>query len=242
MRALIFWLIKNGVRLLCITQNDEDTKMAKTALGIPPEMVTQTFGSGVNLALYNSKPRQPKSNLTFAYIGRFIEAKGILDYVKLASTFTGKAKFRAVGTIDHGNMSSLSLANLDQMFKESGIIYNGPSSNIWKELEDIDVLIFPSVYGEGLPKVILEAIAARVLVVAYEGTGIVSLLSNDQDALLCEVTDLMCMQSKIAKLIENPETVSEMTKSFDKLFPKIDIQHIERVYLSFIDVGYSSDI
>jgi len=42
-------------------------------------------------------------------------------------------------------------------------------------------------------------------------------------------------------LIENPETVFEMTNNFDELFPIIDIKNIESVYLSFINTDYSSD-
>ena len=67
-----------------------------------------------------------------------------------------------------------------------------------------DLVVLPSLYGEGCPTSLLEALGLKVPVVAYDIDGISEIISHEKDGYLCEMnTD--DMTANILKLIDSAE-------------------------------------
>jgi glycosyltransferase involved in cell wall biosynthesis len=66
------------------------------------------------------------------------------------------------------------------------IEWRGFRSPIQPELDELDLLIFPSVLAEGMPMVVLEALAAGVPVVASRVAGVTDIVLNNEQGLLVE--------------------------------------------------------
>jgi glycosyltransferase involved in cell wall biosynthesis len=72
---------------------------------------------------------------------------------------------------------------------------------VGSELDEMDILAFPSILPEGMPMVLLEAMAAGVPIVASRVNGVVDLLRDGEDSLLVP-----------------PENPAELAGALDALF------------------------
>ncbi|MDZ4818891.1 MAG: glycosyltransferase family 4 protein [Planctomycetota bacterium] len=84
------------------------------------------------------------------------------------------------------------------------IDWRGFQTDVDAELNQMDVLLFPSVLPEGLPMVVLEAMAAGVPIVATRVPGVTDVLRDGENGLLVEPNDASALASGISQLIENP--------------------------------------
>ena len=68
-------------------------------------------------------------------------------------------------------------------------------------LAELDAMILPSLYGEGLPMVVLEAMAAAVPVVATRVEGTPEAITHGVEGLLAEPRDPDSLAEQLAALI-----------------------------------------
>lgn len=82
------------------------------------------------------------------------------------------------------------------------------SQEIRKKLQESDVFVFPS-HAEGLPRVLIEAMAVGLPAVSTNVNGIPELLSED---FLVEVGDVEELTRKIEAIVTNPKVYNKASK------------------------------
>jgi glycosyltransferase involved in cell wall biosynthesis len=80
------------------------------------------------------------------------------------------------------------------------ITWTGFVTNIAGELARIDALVLPSLFGEGLPMVVLEAMAAGVPVIASDVEGVPEAIVDREDGLLVQPGDAASLAAAIDEL------------------------------------------
>lgn len=130
-----------------------------------------------------------QSTLKLVFIGRFEKMKGADDFVKVIETInTGTLKMQwHVYTTKLGSDISL----LEQLPSSTLIFFDTPNSQVLKEIEDMDILVFPS-RSEGLGLAVLEAMKRGVVPIARD--------------LLIGIPD-MVVDKKTGFLINSPEEI-----------------------------------
>ena len=83
--------------------------------------------------------------------------------------------------------------------------WTGFTRDIDAELHKMDVFVLPSLFGEGLPMVVLEAMAAGVPVVASNVEGIPETIRHGQDGLIVRPNDDEDLANTLVRLIEGKE-------------------------------------
>jgi glycosyltransferase involved in cell wall biosynthesis len=69
---------------------------------------------------------------------------------------------------------------------------------------DFDAFVLPTKPGEGVPRVLLEAMANGLPVVTTSVAGITSLIEHDQNGLLVNGDDAGAIAAAIRRLIDDP--------------------------------------
>lgn len=69
---------------------------------------------------------------------------------------------------------------------------------------EFDVFVLPTKPGEGIPRVLLEAMANGLPVITTSVAGITSLITHEQNGLLVDGSSAPAIASAIARLIEDP--------------------------------------
>ncbi len=73
--------------------------------------------------------------------------------------------------------------------------------NVDAELDRMDLLVLPSLFGEGLPMVVLEAMAAGVPVVATRVEGTVEAIRDGRDGLIAEPASVVSLTSCLRRIL-----------------------------------------
>jgi glycosyltransferase involved in cell wall biosynthesis len=82
------------------------------------------------------------------------------------------------------------------------IEWRGFRGDIAAELASMDVFVFPSILPEGMPMVVLEAMAAGVPVVASQVSGVVEIIREGRDGLLAAPGEHDDLALAIARLMD----------------------------------------
>ena len=139
-------------------------------LGVRAEKQIMIPGAGVNLEEFK-RSSPPTSNNTFLYLGRLIRDKGINEYLDAAKKLHSKdVRFIVGGETDPGNPTSLDPHTVADLHRSGIIEHLGFVQDVRQLLENIDCLVLPS-YAEGLSRVMLEAAAMEVGLIASDVPG-----------------------------------------------------------------------
>lgn len=192
-------------------QNNDDKALFIDEYHLPLEKISLIKGSGVNMNTYKSALNKSKL-ITVILVARMLKDKGVEEFVDAVSILEKQgqsARFVLVGDIDEENPSSISTARLEE-WNEKGIIeWWGQCDNMASVYEQANIVVLPS-YREGLPKVLLEAAACGLPIVATDVPGCREIVKHGVNGLLVPVRTADELAAAINQLINNPERCKEM--------------------------------
>ena len=79
-----------------------------------------------------------------------------------------------------------------------------------RELSRVDVLALPSLFGEGMPMVVLEAMAAGLPVVATRVEGVEEVIRDGKEGILVQPEDVQGLAGAIGRMAADRSTLREM--------------------------------
>ena len=175
-------------------------------------------GTPVNTQQINTKIRSelniPEDIPVVIHIGRLCKSKGQHLLIQAAANLYQlgqEAVYLVVGKDLEQDGAYLNY--LKDMAQELGINksvhFLGHRSDIPQLLALSDLLVLPS-YTEGLPLVILEAMAAGLPVVATPVGGIPEAVIHQETGFLVPVEDVRALGDAILRLLQNPHFMQEM--------------------------------
>lgn len=215
----IFLIAFNHPNQVLIVQNSYDKRVAIKYYGINAKKLVLFRGSGIQLSNFTNLI-EVKNTVTICLASRLLIEKGIFDFVSAAKILNRrgyKAKFILAGNIDQGNPSSLNKKDLMKISKGNTIDVIGFHKDIPELFSKSHIICLPSYYGEGLPKVLMEAAAAGRAIVTTDVPGC-------RDAIIPNKTGLIVPPKKPEKLadalqwlIDNPSIRVSMGKAAREL-------------------------
>jgi glycosyltransferase involved in cell wall biosynthesis len=121
------------------------------------------------------------------FLGRLHESKGLDQIVKACTVLRRDGvefRFRCFGD---GPMKDVFLEQMRGCLGDR-FLYGGVVTDLEKysELDKADIFLLPSIYGEGLPVALLEAMAAGCIVVASEMASVASVIDQGVNGYLVE--------------------------------------------------------
>lgn len=122
-------------------------------------------------------------------------------------------KLRAVGPFETKEYESEIMSRVDALGISQMIEWTGFQTDVNQQLRKMDLFVLPSLYGEGLPMVVLEAMANGVPVVASRVEGIPEAVRNEVDGLIFKPGDADDLANKLAILIGEPDRWQVMSRN-----------------------------
>jgi exopolysaccharide biosynthesis WecB/TagA/CpsF family protein len=111
-------------------------------------------------------------------------------------------RLRAVGAFEAQDYEHEIKSLAAELQVSEAIDWTGFTADVPAELQKMDIMVLPSLFGEGLPMVVLEAMAAGIPVVATRIEGVPEALRDTIDGLLAEPGDADDLADRIADIIE----------------------------------------
>ncbi|WP_428308826.1 glycosyltransferase [Lacipirellula sp.] len=158
--------------------------------------------NGVPTIDASPRAQAPKS-WTLGMTALFRPRKGVeilLEALKLARRSGSNVRLRAIGPFETPAYEAEVRSLATRLGLDDAIDWTGFVTNVSAELAKIDALVLPSLFGEGLPMVVLEAMAAGLPVIASDVEGVPEAVVDRQDGLLVQPGDAASLAAAIDEL------------------------------------------
>lgn len=180
-----------------------------TRFGIPKHKVVYSpYGFKKDLIIYREKIWRKDSKITFGYVGRIIPSKGVHHLIKAFKKSENRDKSRLIIFGDPGKYKKY----LEQMIGESNIELRGGFDNrlIDKVLNEIDVLVVPSIWFENSPLVIQEAFLKGIPVITSGFGGMSELVKDHVNGFLFPPGNINALSKLIDRIIRDPSILNSV--------------------------------
>lgn len=207
-----FRVLLNSSRSRLILQNQDDRGMFIRKRFIDEERIRLIRGSGVDTAVFSPTP-EPSGIPVVMLASRMLWDKGIKEFVEAARQLKDRgidARFVLVGDTDPHNPSAIQKKQLIAWHSEGVIEWWGHREDMPTVFSESHIICLPSFYGEGVPKVLIEAAASGRPIVTTNTPGCREIVKNGENGLLVPVRSTMELADAISSLIENKELRQKM--------------------------------
>ena len=161
-------------------------------------------GSGVDTDVFTPQPEFDDTPMVM-FAGRLIWPKGLGEFVEAARRLKGKARFVIVGYPEATSPDSVPLEQLESWQREGLIEWWGKRDDMPRVYAEAHIVCLPSTYGEGVPKVLIEAAACGRPIVTTDTPGCREIARAGQNALLVPPYDVKALTGALERLIHDGE-------------------------------------
>jgi glycosyltransferase involved in cell wall biosynthesis len=178
-------------------------------LSVIPNAINLDNGTSENLS-----ERFSHEPLRLGYIGRLVEAKGIMDIVEALHLLSerGIHGFRLViagaGPMERTLRERIDSLSLDKEITLAGPLFGEAKLRFW---QNTDLFVFPTFHPEGLPYTVLESLAMGVPMVTTRIGGISDAVTEGTHAIFVQPHDPSAIAEALLALTSNREQLQRMS-------------------------------
>ncbi|EGT0014955.1 glycosyltransferase [Clostridium perfringens] len=175
----------------------------------------------------------PKDKIILGFIGRLDEQKGIIPFIKEFAKYKEDFSDCRILIVGNGAQENDIKRIIKKLELEELFILTGFQSNVYKFYPIIDVFFLPSLY-EGLPMVLLEAMAFKKAVISMNVGSISEVVIDGNTGLLIDnsLNDFLKKLKVVKENIELRNKFGNEAFSYIKNNYNIDeyVNKIEKIY------------
>jgi glycosyltransferase involved in cell wall biosynthesis len=129
---------------------------------------------------------------------------------------------------------------VDSLGVRANVRFLGFTNNVPVAMRNLDAMVLPSLFGEGMPMVVLEALALGVPVIATKVEGTPEIVRDGVEGLLAEPGCAESISAKIAQMVQSRSEWSRMsTRAYERHQEKFSdeqmAKRIAKAYRKLID-------
>jgi glycosyltransferase involved in cell wall biosynthesis len=192
------WSSRRVSQFICVS---DSLRQYMKGLGFPASHLT-TVPNGVAIVPHLSARSSPGPTWTIGTTALFRPRKGVEVLLQgLADLKSGGSNVRllAVGPFETREYEHKIRCLADELHVSDLIEWTGFTRNVQQYLQRMDLFVLPSLFGEGLPMVILEAMANGVPVVAANVEGIPQAIRDGVDGLIFDAGDAADLANSVRR-------------------------------------------
>lgn len=215
-RAMVVALMRRSMRHLnsrVIFQNstDRDHLVARDVVKLSDTRLI--LGSGVDVDRFRATEAPETGEPIVVLCSRLIWEKGVGEFVEAAQTLLAQgvvARFVLVGDTNPTNPHAVPRDTLESWVRDGLVEWWGFREDMEVVLSESHVVCLPSSYGEGVPKILLEAAASARPIVATDIAGCREAVEDRVSGLLVPPQDPPALADALRWLIEDRDLRTRM--------------------------------
>jgi glycosyltransferase involved in cell wall biosynthesis len=204
--------VRGARRLIAVSGSLEQELIAR---GYDTTRVRRV-ANGVPVGECLRPPFQVGESLTLGMVALFRPRKGVevlLDAMGQLTAAGVDVRLHAVGPFESAAYESSVRQKVADLGLTERVEWTGFRSDIAAEFRRMHVFVLPSLFGEGMPMVVLEAMAAGLPVVSTRVEGIPEVVRDGQDGLVVEAADASALALAIRRFADGDASTSAMGDS-----------------------------
>jgi glycosyltransferase involved in cell wall biosynthesis len=201
------------------------TKLFTVSQSLLQEMLRQGIPQSQLVLVPNGVPaiepihadsRKNHSTWRLGIIALMRPRKGVeiaLEALKQLSLQRPDIELELIGGFENESYQREILGSIQQLGLQNRVVWSGFTTDIPRALHRLDALLLPSLFGEGMPMVVLEALAAAVPVVATRVEGTPEVVRDGVEGLLAEPRSVESLAEKISVLTNDRKRWAQYSRS-----------------------------
>lgn len=213
--SLLYKIALSQKNKIVIFQNSSDESIITNLVNLKCEQKVLIKGSGADLNTYAYLPEIILPPVKIVMACRLLREKGVYEFIDAAKYVKKnypQSEFLLVGTPDPENPNSITQKEIDHWIKQDIITYLGHRNDIPDVFSGSNIVCLPSFYGEGVPKVLIEAAACGRAIVTTNNPGCRDAVIEGETGIIVPIRDAKALAIAIEKLINKPELRISMGK------------------------------
>jgi glycosyltransferase involved in cell wall biosynthesis len=204
---------------LTVFQNEDDARQFIKAGIVSTHKSRVILGSGINTTLFSSAQisetaknelktefKIQPDEIVVTMISRIIRSKGVFEFVQSACEVqktNPKVHFLLIGAEDRESIDRLTGEEMIRL--RQAVDWRGHRNDVPAILAISDIFVLPSIYREGIPRVLLEAAAMELPIVTTNSPGCKEVVESGINGFLIPAYNTEALSNAIARLAESPE-------------------------------------
>lgn len=202
-----------------IFQNPDDRAALIGMQAVRSDQAVMIRGSGLALADFPALP-EPEGTPVVAFAARLLREKGVVVFVEAARIMKSRGvavRMQVIGGPDPEHPSAIPPAEVEAWQHEGVVEVLGDRADIAACFAAANVVALPSYYGEGLPKVLIEAASCGRAIVTTDHPGCRDAIEPGVTGLLVPPRDAVALADAIERLLRDPDLRQHMGRAGRKL-------------------------
>jgi glycosyltransferase involved in cell wall biosynthesis len=238
----LLWLALRLPNLWAVFLNRQDLSKFTQLQLVSPDQALLIVSDGVDVQRFrpSSRSRSAKPMTPVVLMAsRMLWDKGVgvfVESAKLLQKRGVRVQCWLAGEPDLGNPLCVSSAKLQEWQRDGLIHWLGHRADMPDLLKQVNIAVLPSYYNEGVPRILLEAAAAGLPLVATDIEGCRLVVRPGVNGLLVPVRDSQALSIAIEQLVSNSHLCQKMGRASQQIaIEEFDEQKILRQWLAFYD-------
>lgn len=236
--GFVYRFVLRKPNLRVIVQNSNDEAILRRISGLQQGSFLPLPGSGSDLSVF-IPTALPDGVFRVVMACRLIIDKGVWEFVQAAGILKERGinvEMQLAGMIDLDNPMSLTEDDLARIRASGQIVLLGNRTDMANVFAACHAVTLPSFYGEGLPKVLIEAAACGRAIITTDMPGCRDAIEPDVTGILIPVRDATALADAIEKLAINLPLCAAMGEAGRRRAEQLfDVKHVVKAHLQVYD-------
>lgn len=197
-------------------QNPDDRATFLQVISFSPERAYLIRGSGVDVSVYTEQPWDSREFPTFVMASRMMWEKGVGEYVEASRQLRAKgskARFILAGMPDEDHHNAIPMAQLQQWNDEGVVEWIGHCDDMVGLFRQAHIVILPTYYREGIPKVLIEAAATGRPIITTDMPGCREVVQHQKNGLLIAPQNVEELVKSMQWLADEPAYCQQLGRA-----------------------------
>lgn len=216
-RLIVFFIIRfssNDDRCTAMFENNQDLDFFSEKNILSNDKLIRVYGAGVNLESYfYSKPKKNESPFKILFASRLLKDKGLTELVDAVSILKSEGYsvvLNVAGIFDHYSPLAFSTDEILELENSDKISWLGKRDDIPRLISESDIVALPTVYGEGVPRILIEACSVGRPVIATDIGGCQDICIDGLTGFSVIPNSTDCIVAAVKRFILEPELIEKL--------------------------------
>lgn len=190
----------------------------KKGLGRKQEMI-HIPGAGIDVSRFRFSPKPFSDRLQILFAARLLKEKGLDTLIRAVEAANARGcpcDLLVAGIFDPAAKDAYSQQEIHCLASSGKIQWLGQVDDMPALLKQVDVVALPTRYGEGIPRILIEAGAVGRLVITTKVPGCSQLIKNNINGILVRPNDAGGICMVLCNIMKHPYRYEKMPANFYK--------------------------
>ncbi|MRT26890.1 glycosyltransferase [Enterobacteriaceae bacterium RIT697] len=195
----------NNVQLIFEHSSDKETLAGITS--IDKSRLHVIDGAGIDIEKYAYEPEEESENTKVLFASRLLKSKGLellVESIRKLKKEGIKIELSVAGIVDDEDPDRIPLSQVKSWEDEGLISWLGTRNDIEFLLRKCNIMVLPTKYAEGIPRIILEACSIGRTCIVGNMPGCQSIITDKVNGIVLKNHTIDTLSDGLRFLVNNP--------------------------------------